>query len=103
VTNGLEHEAATRPLEIALWSVDSVDWKIQSGASDDPEGSLAAAVTARATAGVGQPNPLVLLHDGGGWRGATVAALPGIIDAYREAGYRFVRLDEPLRSGPARS
>lgn len=103
VTHGIDHEAATRPLDIALWSVDSLDWKIQSGASEDPDGSLAAEVTARATVGIGQPNPLVLLHDGGGWRGATVAALPGIIEAYRDAGYRFVRLDESLRSGPGRA
>lgn len=103
VMHGADHEAAARPLDIAFWSVDSLDWKVQAGAWADPDGSLAAAVTAGATGGIGQPNPLVLLHDGGGWRGATVAALPGIIEAYRDAGYRFVRLDEPLRSGPGRS
>jgi peptidoglycan/xylan/chitin deacetylase (PgdA/CDA1 family) len=30
------------------------------------------------------------MHDGGGYRGWTVAALPGIIDDYRAAGYQFV-------------
>lgn len=103
VMHGADHEAATRPLDIAFWSVDSLDWKAQSGAWADPDGSVAAAVTAGATEGIGQSSPLVLLHDGGGWRGGTVAALPGIIEAYRDAGYRFVRLDEPLRSGPGRS
>jgi peptidoglycan/xylan/chitin deacetylase (PgdA/CDA1 family) len=36
---------------------------------------------------------VILLHDGGGYRGATVAALPSIIEFYRDLGYRFVRLD----------
>lgn len=35
---------------------------------------------------------MILLHDGGGYRGATVAALPGIIADYRASGYRFVTL-----------
>ncbi|MDP9169569.1 MAG: glycosyltransferase, partial [Acidobacteriota bacterium] len=33
---------------------------------------------------------IVLLHDAGGDRSATVAALPQIIERYRQAGYRFV-------------
>ena len=49
-------------------------------------------IRTRARAGLDQPNPIVLLHDGGGDRRATVAALPGIIDDYRQAGYAFVTL-----------
>ena len=37
---------------------------------------------------------VVLLHDAGGGRGATVAALPGIIDELRANGFRFVALHE---------
>jgi peptidoglycan/xylan/chitin deacetylase (PgdA/CDA1 family) len=37
---------------------------------------------------------VILLHDGGGNRVATVAALVGIINDYRSHGYRFVTLDE---------
>ncbi len=33
---------------------------------------------------------IILMHDGGGERSATVAALPPIIDALRARGYRFV-------------
>jgi peptidoglycan/xylan/chitin deacetylase (PgdA/CDA1 family) len=36
-----------------------------------------------------------LLHDGGGNRSATVAALQGIIDDYRARGYHFVTLAKP--------
>jgi cellulose synthase/poly-beta-1,6-N-acetylglucosamine synthase-like glycosyltransferase/peptidoglycan/xylan/chitin deacetylase (PgdA/CDA1 family)/spore germination protein YaaH len=37
---------------------------------------------------------IVLLHDGGGDREATVAALPRIIDTLRAQGYRFVSIAE---------
>jgi peptidoglycan/xylan/chitin deacetylase (PgdA/CDA1 family) len=41
-----------------------------------------------------EEHPVILLHDGGGNRAATVAALPDIINDYRSAGYRFVTLGE---------
>ncbi len=37
---------------------------------------------------------IILLHDGGGDRSATVEALPRLIDELRAAGYRFVRVSE---------
>jgi cellulose synthase/poly-beta-1,6-N-acetylglucosamine synthase-like glycosyltransferase/spore germination protein YaaH/peptidoglycan/xylan/chitin deacetylase (PgdA/CDA1 family) len=37
---------------------------------------------------------LILLHDGGGDRSATLAALPQIIDTLRQQGYRFVPLEQ---------
>jgi N-acetyl-anhydromuramyl-L-alanine amidase AmpD len=44
------------------------------------------------------PGRILLLHDGGGQRGETVAALPAIIERITEAGYGFVSLpDGPLR------
>jgi cellulose synthase/poly-beta-1,6-N-acetylglucosamine synthase-like glycosyltransferase len=39
---------------------------------------------------------IVLMHDGGGDRSQTVAALPGIIRAYREAGFRFTTVSGGL-------
>jgi peptidoglycan/xylan/chitin deacetylase (PgdA/CDA1 family) len=45
-----------------------------------------------------QPGSIVLLHDGGGDRSATVRALPQIIMALRRQGYRFVTLPELLES-----
>ena len=59
-------------------------------------------IRTRARAGLDEPNPIVLLHDGGGDRRATVAALPGIIDDYRQAGYAFVTLGRrpPLAPAP---
>ena len=37
---------------------------------------------------------VILLHDAGGDRAATVAALPQIIDKYTKRGYRFVRISD---------
>ena len=43
---------------------------------------------------------IVLLHDGGGNRAQTVAALPGIIRAYRAAGFRFTTVSGGLGLAP---
>ena len=40
------------------------------------------------------PGMVVLMHDGGGNRAETVKALPGIIGELRDAGYRFVTVEE---------
>jgi peptidoglycan/xylan/chitin deacetylase (PgdA/CDA1 family) len=85
----------TRPqgIALALWSVDTQDWKVQDGVSSDPHGKLSRAIAVHAIAGGEQEHPVILMHDGGGYRGASVAALPAIIAFYRAAGYTFVRLD----------
>jgi peptidoglycan-N-acetylglucosamine deacetylase len=59
-----------------LWSVDPADW--QPGVTADQ-------LVQRVLAGV-RPGAIVLLHDGGGDRSATVAALPAIIDGLRRLG-----------------
>jgi peptidoglycan/xylan/chitin deacetylase (PgdA/CDA1 family) len=59
-----------------LWSVDPADW--QPGVTSD---QLVQRVLAAA-----RPGAIVLLHDGGGDRSATVAALPTIIDGLRRLG-----------------
>ena len=43
-----------------------------------------------------QPGSIVLMHDGGGNRGETLAALPQIIDTLRGRGYRFETVTELL-------
>jgi peptidoglycan-N-acetylglucosamine deacetylase len=62
-----------------LWSVDPADW--QPGVTADQ-------LVWRVLAGV-RPGAIVLLHDGGGDRSATVAALPAIIDGLRRLGLTF--------------
>jgi cellulose synthase/poly-beta-1,6-N-acetylglucosamine synthase-like glycosyltransferase len=50
-------------------------------------------VLADATTGKGN---IILLHDGGGNRGHTIAALPQIIDGLRAKGYEFVAVSQLL-------
>ncbi|WP_426043607.1 glycosyltransferase [Caulobacter sp. DWR3-1-2] len=48
-----------------------------------------------------RPGQVVLLHDAGGDRSRTVAALPGLIDAIRARGYRLVTVGELAGMTPA--
>jgi peptidoglycan/xylan/chitin deacetylase (PgdA/CDA1 family) len=59
-----------------LWSVDPADW--QPGVTTNQLVQRVLAAT--------RPGAIVLLHDGGGNRSATVAALPAIIDGLRRLG-----------------
>jgi cellulose synthase/poly-beta-1,6-N-acetylglucosamine synthase-like glycosyltransferase/peptidoglycan/xylan/chitin deacetylase (PgdA/CDA1 family)/spore germination protein YaaH len=64
---------------------DSEDWQRPGVAA------IVANVVRAVTAGNEERSgQIVLLHDGGGDRAETVAALPRIIDALRARGYRFV-------------
>jgi peptidoglycan/xylan/chitin deacetylase (PgdA/CDA1 family) len=42
------------------------------------------------------PGAIVEMHDGGGNRSETLAALPTIIASLRHRGYRFVTVDQML-------
>jgi peptidoglycan/xylan/chitin deacetylase (PgdA/CDA1 family) len=44
------------------------------------------------------PGAIVVLHDAGGNRSNTVAALPAILDAGRSRGLRFVTVSELMKS-----
>jgi cellulose synthase/poly-beta-1,6-N-acetylglucosamine synthase-like glycosyltransferase/peptidoglycan/xylan/chitin deacetylase (PgdA/CDA1 family)/spore germination protein YaaH len=66
---------------------------------NDWQGPTADQIIQRVLAQVSDPNPdirghVILLHDSGGDRSATVAALPRLIDALRAEGYEFVRVSE---------
>ncbi|MFJ1754731.1 polysaccharide deacetylase family protein [Kitasatospora sp. NPDC088134] len=67
---------------MVLWDVEPADWSMP-GAD-----AIAAAVLAQA-----RPGALILLHDGGGDRSQTVAALPAVIEGLLDRGYGFARVD----------
>jgi chitin deacetylase len=48
-----------------------------------------------------RPGAIILLHDAGGDRSETVAALPKIISELRRRGYRFVTVPRLLLDNPA--
>lgn len=69
--------------------VDPDDWQ-RPGAAAIVERSVAQVLAGNAQ----NSAQIILLHDGGGDRSQTVAALPHIIDQLRAAGYRFVPVSE---------
>lgn len=78
-----------RRMLMVLWSVNPADY-YRPGA---------ATIVARVMGVVG-PGAIVLLHDGGGDRSQTVAALPAIIRGLRARRYRLVTIPRLLRDDP---
>jgi peptidoglycan-N-acetylglucosamine deacetylase len=68
---------------MVLFDVDTRDWTTP-GAD-----AIVAAVTTAAA-----PGSIVLMHDAGGDRTQTVAALPRIVEALGGRGLRFVTVDQ---------
>lgn len=87
--NGLAREASKRNEDVILWSADSNDWNRHTTSAQ-----IKAKVLNNLT-----PGGIALLHDGGGNRTRTVAALPGIIDGIRNRGYKLVTVPELLNMG----
>jgi peptidoglycan/xylan/chitin deacetylase (PgdA/CDA1 family) len=71
-------------MKSVLWDVDTSDW------STPGTGTIRSRI---AGAGAGS---IVLMHDGGGPRSQTVAALPGAIHDLRARGYRFTTVSKLL-------
>ena len=74
--------AAALGQRVVLWSVDPADWR---------PGSHAKEIVKRVLAAV-RPGSIVILHDGGGDRSATLAALPAIVRGIRRRGLHLVAL-----------
>jgi peptidoglycan/xylan/chitin deacetylase (PgdA/CDA1 family) len=77
--------AASLGMATIAWEVDPSDYALPGSA----------AIRARVLAQV-RPGSIVISHDGGGPRGQTLAAYPGIIRSLRSRGYRFVTVPELL-------
>ncbi len=69
--------------------IDPDDWSMPDGKNPLPAKDIVASVLRQADKG-----NIILLHDGGGERAQTVAALPQIIDALRAKGYQFVSVSD---------
>jgi peptidoglycan-N-acetylglucosamine deacetylase len=71
----------TLGLRLALWDVDTLDWKTRD----------AERIVAKVKEGA-RPGAVILFHDGGGDRTQTAAALPEIIDWLLEEGYSLTTM-----------
>lgn len=76
-------------LLMVLWTIDSRDYT-RPGTPAIVKNVLSAA----------QPGAIVLMHDGGGDRTQTLAALPTIITRLRRRGYEFVSVPDLLAGDP---
>jgi peptidoglycan/xylan/chitin deacetylase (PgdA/CDA1 family) len=72
-----------------LWSVETRDWA-RPGVPAIVHAALAGA----------RPGAIILMHDAGGNRAQTLAALPTIIRGLRQRGYRLVTVPELLSDAP---
>ncbi|HXE46455.1 MAG TPA: polysaccharide deacetylase family protein [Conexibacter sp.] len=72
-----------------LWSVDSEDYT-----------KPGVATIVRNVVGAVQPGSIVLMHDGGGQRSQTLAAVPRIVAELRRAGYGFASVPRLLLENP---
>jgi peptidoglycan/xylan/chitin deacetylase (PgdA/CDA1 family) len=92
---GLWNDATLRILRglkmlMVMWTVDTEDYK-RPGVQ---------AIVERAISGA-QPGAIVLMHDAGGDRSQTVAALPQIVSGLRTRGYKLVTVPRLLLDNPA--
>ena len=79
----VQNAASEENMELILWDNSPDDWRLP-GAKVISERAISAA----------HNGSVILLHDGGGDRSQTVAALPVIIDGLEARGFRFVSLGQ---------
>ena len=85
VDAGVIATAGSLGMRTITWDVDPMDWTTPGSG----------AVYSRIV-GAAQPGSIILMHDGGGDRSGTLAALPSIIDTLRERGYSFETVSQLL-------
>jgi peptidoglycan/xylan/chitin deacetylase (PgdA/CDA1 family) len=86
VHNRMTQQARREKQAVLIWSADSLDWRRPSASR------IAANILREAS-----PGGIALMHDGGGPRSHTVAALPLVIRGLQARGYRFVTIPELLK------
>ncbi len=75
---------------MVLWTVDTSDWQLP-GANKIVQRTLSGA----------RPGAIILMHDAGGNRSETIAALPRVIRGLRARGYKLVTVPRLLLDNPA--
>ncbi|GAA1722182.1 hypothetical protein GCM10009745_84070 [Kribbella yunnanensis] len=78
VSTTVRQRAKALGKELVLWTIDSRDWSKPGPA----------VIEKRVLGGV-KSGSVILMHDGGGNRSQTIAALPGILEKLKAQGYGF--------------
>jgi peptidoglycan/xylan/chitin deacetylase (PgdA/CDA1 family) len=89
VSGSLFGVARSQGMLTIQWDVDPTDW---STPGTDAIYSRIIAQT--------RPGSIILMHDGGGPRGQTLAALPRVIDTLKKKGYKFATVPDLLGLRP---
>ena len=89
VSGSLISEARGLGMNTIEWDVDPTDW------STPGTGAIYSRVISHT-----RPGSIILMHDGGGPRGQTLAALPRIISSLRARGYKFATVPDLLGLQP---
>jgi peptidoglycan/xylan/chitin deacetylase (PgdA/CDA1 family) len=89
VSGALISEARRLEMNTIQWDVDPTDW------STPGTDVIYSRVISQA-----RPGSIILMHDGGGPRGQTLAALPRIIATLRSRGYKFATVPDLLGLQP---
>ncbi|HWN73408.1 MAG TPA: polysaccharide deacetylase family protein [Solirubrobacterales bacterium] len=85
VDAGIVATAGSLGMRTINWDVDPQDWSLPG------TGTIYSNIVGHARNG-----SIILMHDGGGPRGETLAALPQVIDTLRARGFRFATVSELL-------
>lgn len=85
-TKGIEEKLKKEGYVIINWDVDTVDWK--PGRTPQQIVDVIQKET--------QPGSIILFHDAGGNRSATVSVLPQVIQQLKSKGFEFVTVDQLL-------
>lgn len=85
VNGRLVGDAARLGMSSILWDVDPLDW--QTPGTGVIQGRIL---------GAAKSGSIILMHDAGGPRGLTVAALPAILGNLKRRGYQFVPVKDLL-------
>lgn len=84
VSSGVFGAAAQEKLKVVNWNIDTSDWRLPGS------GSILNSIKSASSGSI------VLMHDGGGPRSQTVAALAAGIESLQRRGYRLVTVTELL-------
>ncbi|MGB4338688.1 MAG: polysaccharide deacetylase family protein [Bacillota bacterium] len=88
LSGGIVEAAEACGHQLVLWNIDPEDWRAAAG------GGGVDAIVDEVLSPMPETGSVILFHDGGGDRQATVAAVAEVVKVLKEEGYEFCTLTE---------